>query len=99
MLIIILSGLYCIILSKNCRVVTDSTCCPFPGHASIFSMSHYDESVPQGYNAVKTWLARALIPLKPAPAQKSSAKQNIVSTPHGFFNVLDFVKGYITMTI
>ena len=33
---------------------------------SIFSMSHCDKSVPQGCNAVKTWLAMALISLKPA---------------------------------
>ena len=39
-------------------------------------MSHCDKSVPHGCNTVETRLARALISLKPAPAQKSSAKKN-----------------------
>ena len=57
-------------------------------------MLHCNKSVPQGCNTVKTRLARAFIPLKPAPAQKSSSKQMLFLELMDFSNVLEFEKVY-----
>ena len=50
--------------------------------------------MPQGCNVVKTRLARALLPSKPAPAQTSSARQNVVSRARDISVVFDFEKVY-----
>ena len=100
-IVICISSIYTIL---NCRVVIDSTCCPFPGLTPICDKSMPQvcnaietrlakvliplkpaSRVPQGCDSVKTRLARALLPLKLAPAQRSSAKQNVVFRAHGVF--------------